>query len=235
MNKRYERFGIMYKSSSFWIITLSIFIILFSNSLTTTLKTTFQSFSMNETLELDVPSDQNYYLLYNNVLPTDFFDISTNSIYSIVRFPLPSNYESHSLNVICHNTDTNEYVYLISYGENTSIKINNNSALGKYSLEKGHYEFVVSTDSLNTEAISDEFVFTIAPTAFFRNILTTVFLGILMFINIIVLLIVYFNKRRMNNKDIEFDGDNFTSNKSNNLIKLDNNDFFEQYDRFNKD
>lgn len=219
----------MKNRTGFWASLMLITGLGFALSLTSVLETSFIEFNMNETLELEVTSNESYYLLYNSVIATDFYEVSQSTIYSLIDF-YEYPYLDISLFANVRQNGTNERFYLEGFGEYSSVKLNGLDALGIYDLEKGTYQITISPASNDALTMQDDFVFTLAPADFTLNILVTVFAGIATFILFFIFVVSFAKRQKALNDMSEFDGTTYRQQSSDmELFDASDDDVYAKY------
>ena len=222
----------MQRLTGLWAILMLTAGLGFGLTLTSVLDGSFTDLTMNETIDFEVPSDGRYYLLYNNVLPTDFFDVSQSTIYSLIEFPVSPILGEYGIFVNVRNTASNDRYYVEGYGEYSSVEINGKDSLGRLTLEEGSYQITITPATLDTQDIEEDFLFTIAPTAFIRDFIFMIFLGIGTFVFLILFFVSYSIRQKHLNNMIDWNDDYQSEPQDiNKLYELDDDDIFQDYNK----
>jgi len=223
---------IMEKLIGLWAILLLGVGLGFAMTLNGLIQTEFIDFEINETLELDVELDGSYYLLYNNVMPTSYFDVSESTIYSLVEFPVSPILGEYGLFINVRQEITNDRFYLEGYGTQSSVEINGKDALGKFNLVEGSYDITITAATLDTIEIQDDFVFTIVPTSFIRDLLLSIFLGIGTIAFLVLFFVSYSIRQKHLNNMTDWNADYQSEPQDiNKLYELDDDDIFQDYNK----
>jgi|GEM_PF-5086916 len=170
------------------------------------------SFSINETVEVSIDRERTFFLLCDSPIllkeEGSAITVIKSTIYSLLQLDGQDGLE-YEFFAKMKNLDLNQYIYLSGHSDQTTVTVQSMRSLGKYSLQQGTYELLITPASINSLANQDDYSFMLYPTSLILNFALLMFSGAAMVVLIGFIIVFYLQKRIKKEEKASYNNDSF--------------------------